>query len=813
MKTVIRHARLAVDPLEPRHAPASALAFTDVDGDRVTVTASAGNLTGRATFAEVGLGRLLQRLDLTGAEFQGATIATAVARAATGDGLVNIGHIDAAGRDLGGVTVKGDLGQIDAGDADSETPGLGLLSVVSMGRLGTATQAGAGNLSSDVTGGLGSLRVKGDLDDVVISVNGGVNGTVGGVFIGGSLIGRDGGRLQADGDIGRVEIGGDLVGGTGSASGKIFTNGRVLSLKVGGSVLGGSGVGSGGVATDGGIGPTTVGGDVRGGPGPDSGLIFTGGALARVDVAGSLIGTGVVSAGDLGPATVGGDAIDSVIAAGGNLARVAVRGSLIGREANPNGITSLSGVLAVGDLGPVTIGRDLVGRGGDESAKVTAGGTLAGLAVGGSLRGGSGRYDTNPGQLGTGQIVSFGRMGPVTVGGDVVGGGDQSAKIVSHGSLAGLTVGGSLRGGPGAYGTGATDPEIGQVVSLGDLGPVKIGQDVVGGAGRSSARIRAGGALAGLTVGGSLVGGPGDQSGLVESEGDLGPVRVGRDLVGGPGLATGLVFAHRNLAGVAIGGSVRGGPAEGTGGVESAGDVGPVTIGRDLVGGSITGSASLDGSGFVVALGRIAAVKVGGSIISGVDDSTGRLTTNATILAGDDLGSLTVRGSLVGHRGPNGDSPVVISARGQAAPGPAADLAIGRVTVGGRVEFARILAGYDPTGHPVNGDAQIGPVSVGGDWVASSLVAGVMNAPSGNTQFGTPGDQPIAAGDPSINSRIARVTIGGRVIGTTDPTDRFGFCAQQIGSFRVGGGAVSLTAGRDLVELSPATADVSVREV
>jgi hypothetical protein len=47
-------------------------------------------------------------------------------------------------------------------------------------------------------------------------------------------------------------------------------------------------------------------------------------------------------------------------------------------------------------------------------------------------------------------------------------------------------------------------------------------------------------------------------------------------------------------------------------------------------------------------------------------------------------------------------------------------VAIASLTAGGRVEFANVLAGYDTLRSPVNANAQIWAVKVGGDWVASN---------------------------------------------------------------------------------------------
>src|SRR5262245_17814250 len=101
-----------IEPLESRIAPAS-LTFTDVDGDKVVITTTgAGTLT-LAGNVTVTNGQLLN-LDLTDAAFQNAKVSIMATRDPTtlGDGRVNVGVIDATGRDLGAVVVDGDLGQI-----------------------------------------------------------------------------------------------------------------------------------------------------------------------------------------------------------------------------------------------------------------------------------------------------------------------------------------------------------------------------------------------------------------------------------------------------------------------------------------------------------------------------------------------------------------------------------------------------------------------------------------------------------------------------------------------------------------------------
>jgi hypothetical protein len=135
-------------------------------------------------------------------------------------------------------------------------------------------------------------------------------------------------------------------------------------------------------------------------------------------------------------------------------------------------------------------------------------------------------------------------------------------------------------------------------------------------------------------------------------------------------------------------------------------------------------------------------------------------------------------------------------------PGAKSDAAIGKISVGGRIERAIINAGVDTGLIGKNADAQIGPVIVGGDWISSSLVAGVQAG--ANAVFGDSDDAKIdelaATGSPdspAIVSKIAKVTIKGMAIGTVNRIDNalFGIEAQRIVSIKVGGTSIPLTAG------------------
>jgi hypothetical protein len=137
--------------------------------------------------------------------------------------------------------------------------------------------------------------------------------------------------------------------------------------------------------------------------------------------------------------------------------------------------------------------------------------------------------------------------------------------------------------------------------------------------------------VAGVTIGGSLVGGAGGESGTVYIDDDLGVVKVGHDVQGGSGAGSGRIFTDANFAGLSIGGSLVVGSGPDSGLISSDLDLGVVRIGHDLTGGSIVGATALDRSGVIKSDGRIAGVTIGGSIVSGIDTSTGPLRHDSHI--------------------------------------------------------------------------------------------------------------------------------------------------------------------------------------
>lgn len=236
--------------------------FTDVDGDLVKVKTTKGVLTAdNFRFGGMGGGLIngyqLQELLLNDPQFAGAAITfTAKPTALGGDGHVNVGWLKALNTDLASLTLPGDLGMMHSGDADAKKPGIGKLTVDSLGEFDAATQLPGGTQFLDLRG-VGSFTVKGNVRGTTVFLGQAGTVTIGGsllgsklagggnlfltsakkIAIGGSLVSADvaapTGQIVATDDLGAVTIGHDLVGMV-----KIASGGRLGAVVIGGAVTG-----------------------------------------------------------------------------------------------------------------------------------------------------------------------------------------------------------------------------------------------------------------------------------------------------------------------------------------------------------------------------------------------------------------------------------------------------------------------------------------------------------------------------------------------------------------------------------------------
>lgn len=332
-------------------------------------------------------------------------------------------------------------------------------------------------------------------------------------------------------------------------------------------------------------------------------------------------------------------------------------------------------------------------------------------------------------------------------------GGEENSNIGS------VTIGGSFTG----YNTNGAIPGIfGNTAGGGKIGAIKIGGDwkasYVGEIYFHE--------VTSITLGGSLIGGadPGTNYGSYWHGDKVGAIKIGGDLIGGGGKETGRI-QFTTTASVTIVGSLRGGSADMAGSI--GGNIGTLSIGRDLIGGSLySGSALYAGA---ITAASVGTLTIGGSLIAGTDNSSGTLNLSGAIAVGK-IGSLTIKGNVIGNS--------TLAAQIQVAD------SIKTLSIGGRVELGQVYL--------YNKGAQLGTLTVAGDWIASDVAVGVGI----DSSFGSGNESRSILGVLSTPSKIASIVIKGQVLGQVGNTSRtFGFGAEEIGSFVVGKGKLPLTAG------------------
>ena len=418
-----------------------------------------------------------------------------------------------------------------------------------------------------------------------------------------------------------------------------------------------------------------------------------------------------------------------------------------------------------GSMGSLTIAADLARA----TVKLTGGSVLTSAFIGGDIIG----NDTNPENLTVAGGLSVEHtIGALTLGGSILGGAAAHSGLVTTtaGAINRLTMAGSVYGG-----TGSTS---GGVDTLG-LGPVAIAGDVIGGTSDHTGFVHAAGNIASVTLGGSIIGhdtGGALDSGIIYAyygaTNNVGAVAIGGSLLGSDSEFSGSLNVGGTIASVKIAGSLVGGAGVGSGNILAGATVGSVAIGGDAR------AAAGASSGSIGSYGSIGSVTIAGSLVGGAGSSGGLQSLGH-------LGAVAIGGSV---RGDGAADPVLIYATGEAGK----TSGIASLTVHGSVSKAVIAAGGG-IGALLNPDAGIGAVSIGGDFQASSIVAGVRNL-VGFTHFGDGNDSSQDPAPDAILSKIASVTVGGLAIGTPGVAgDHFGIVAQIVGKVKVGAATYLLT--------------------
>ncbi len=753
----------SIEILESRIAPA-AITFTDFDGDLVKITISNGSAAEITAAAHIAGGQL-QELDLASNPiFDGANVAIEVAGGA-GNGIAEVGFLNATGRDLGVVKIVGDLGRIKVGDAITTDGSVTQLSVATMGARGTVTQAAGGDLQSAFAGKLGALISTGSLTRVSILVSGGVfdlDGQIGSIEIGGDLIGGGGersGTIYAKGAIGTAHIAGDLTGGTGTESGSIITERKLDSITVDGQLLG-KGLRSARIFAADVLGFARVTGKIQGGDGDDSGSIASFTALGTVVLKDQLIGGGGLHSGAIG--------------SGGDIDAVSVSGLIQGGAGKRSG-----GIFAKGDIGSVkTVG--ITGGAAKLSGVIAAGGVIQFAKINGDLTGGAG--------FESGAVGSDAGIGKIVVTGSVIGAaGKKSGAILSAGGIHTVVVGGSLLGGSGngsgiigATGLLDTISIVGSLIGGGGIQSGAIGSTLaihsvsIGGSlegfardkvvrGERSAVILSGGNIDLVHIAGSIVGGDATKSGAIVSYGAIGLVTVDHDIIGGAGIDSGSVSGENvvtetgvtggAIRKVVVHGLIQGGAGENSGTVQSSEDIGKVIVDGNMTGGSG------DFSGSIVSGGRLGKARIGGSVTGGGGQQSGVIETDGELRAGN-MGIVEITGDLTGGSGPN--SGTIFSS------GKLASVTVGRVIAGKGFFSGGIGSALDAGVIVINGVLQAGvadeagKISIGGD-LDTLIIHGDVSGGAG--RFDTAGIGGEELGQISVFGTLTTLTIDGSLNG------------------------------------------------
>lgn len=286
--------------------------YTDSDGDRVLVKTNRGAFTWEQFKLEHGpQGYDLDTLTLDNS-FAGAAISVSPdKRKSPGDGLVNVGKIDAENIDLRSVSIKGDLGKIAAGDTTLTTAGLGRLNVNSLGFGNTFDPLSASPVSSVIKGSLEKMIVHRNVYGINLRVEGDTSTTIGEIKIGRNLITNNStspSLIYTSGDIGSITIGGNVLASGTTTALKVEAEGKIATISIRGDFI-------------------SIGSDIFGDPINGAAIISAGTTIGDIKVDGDMAGVLIRAAGVDSPANaaqemtirsvrVGGDVLDSRILAG-----------------------------------------------------------------------------------------------------------------------------------------------------------------------------------------------------------------------------------------------------------------------------------------------------------------------------------------------------------------------------------------------------------------------------------------------------------------------------------------------------------------
>lgn len=686
-----------------------------------------------------------------------------------------------------GAVIVGDESMVDAykGFIGKATVGGSLL--------GFNAKSHTGSLLA-FSGGIGDVKVGGLLDGGGLR-SGSIyayQGTLGAISVGQSIEGGNGqysGSIYAGFDIKSASVGGSVEGGSGSSSGSIISEfAKIGDVSVGSYLEGGSTIYAGSINGETGLGKVTIGGSVWGGSASNTGSIFTASTgsakIGDVTIKGSVFGgstfsTGIISSDYLGKVSIAGSLTAGTGTGSGSIfAAKNLVSVFIGQDIEGGASGSYSGAIHVfgsgANITSITVGHDLIGDAGTYSGSIIIdNGNVKTLSVGGDLIGSSGGY--------SGAIKVNGNLTTLSIGGSLLGGSNDYSGHVEIGNAKTVTIGGGLLGGSDNYTGNLTFVTVDAL----SLGTIDInGSSLWGNSGLSSAQI-AGTKVSKLFIAGNILGGSSSFSGSLAID-TIGTAVIGGNLYGGSASDTGYIAATNLTGKLTINGNIQGGNnnSSNSGWVNILNDAKSIDLKGSLIGGNATAALSNEGS--IIVGGKLSSLVIGQNIVGGtVTNATNQLNLGA-VRAGI-IGTMVVNGDVTG----TGSQYVAITAQGDITKTKGSNLAIQSLTIKGTASYVNILGGYNTYQSTLNGvgganggSAQLGSITVYGDFLSSSIATGVNNqdtakdhwADGTNTLLSKPTDSTIVAS-------IAKIVLKGAVFASVQN----GVAAQQIKSLQIAG--------------------------
>lgn len=371
--------------------------------------------------------------------------------------------------------------------------------------------------------------------------------------------------------------------------------------------------------------------------------------------------------GKLGKLVVKGNYTDAVLkvvsssTAKGIIGSITIGGSLgVSTGTTTADIAQISADVSIGAVKVGTQGSDgIFGGAGANTGLIKTSGKIGSVTVSGDIRGGAGKD--------SGEISGSGGIGNVTLGGSLwAGTGENSGRIVTNNSI-GLVKLSTIHG-EQAFATGDAGKNAGTISAAGNIAALTTVGDILGGKNEGSGSVKAGGTISKLVVGGNITGGDGKDSGRINA-GALGPVSVGRVITGGVGANSGSITSTTNITSLTLQNSFAAefvlvaGKGVASGAITAGGNIGVAKISGGFDGtrgGALGGQlepppgdpmgtpvAQLPGIGAasVQAQGSITSVTMTGNLKGGPSEATG------TMSAGLNIGTLKLTGNAQGGGG------------------------------------------------------------------------------------------------------------------------------------------------------------------